>query len=50
MTDKEYIEQLENENAILKKQKEMLVSKIKDIMKNMSWTNFSLNLIQQLLF
>ncbi len=36
MTDKEYIEQLENENAILKKQKEMLVSKIKDIMKNMS--------------
>ena len=37
MTDKEYIEQLENENAILKKQKKMLVDKIKDIMKNMTW-------------
>lgn len=36
MTDKEYIEQLEHENAILKKQKEMLVGKIRDIMKNMS--------------
>ncbi len=36
MTDKEYIEQLENENAILKKQKEMLVDKIKDIIKNMT--------------
>lgn len=36
MTDKEYIERLENENAILKKQKEMLVGKIRDIMKNMS--------------
>ena len=35
MTDKEYIEQLENENAILKKQ-EMLVGKIKDMIKNMS--------------
>lgn len=34
MTDKEYIEQLENENAILKKQKEMLISKIREIMKN----------------
>ena len=37
MADKEYIEQLENENAILKKQKEMLVDKIKDIIKNMTW-------------
>ena len=36
MTDKEYIEQLEYENAILKKQKEMLVGKIKDMIKNMS--------------
>ena len=36
MTDKEYIEQLENENTILKKQKEMLVNKIKDMIKNMS--------------
>lgn len=40
MTDKEYIEQLENENAILKKQKEMLVCKIKDMIKNMSWPTF----------
>lgn len=46
MTDKEYIEQLENENAILKKQKEMLVCKIKDMIKKHVMTNFSLNLIQ----
>lgn len=36
MNDKEYIEQLENENEILKEQKEMLVNKIKDMIKYMS--------------